>query len=115
MVFDGVAEFVSPAHLCTVTCSGNEHFRGDAAYIETVSAHEVALDKSDLGSDSGGTGGGDETGGASSDDDEIIHLGGFGALPVGRVDVGHEGLVVLVQWLDGRKFVDIHVICRAWN
>ena len=74
---------------------------GDAADVQAVAAHQVALDQGDLGAEPGGPLGRDQTGGAGADHHQVVARGGLGVDPGVRMDVGEELAVELVQRLDG--------------
>ena len=85
-----------------------ERLRRHAPDVQTVAAHEVALDERDLGPEPGGAGRGDEAGRAGAEDHEVVTRRRFRVGPLGRMDARGEPLIVLVERLErgrARRFI----------
>ena len=78
----------------------DEGFGGHATDVEAVSAHEVLLDQRDLGPKAGRARRGHQAGRPSPDDHQVVASRGLGVLPIGRVRIRKQPLVVLVEGLD---------------
>jgi hypothetical protein len=78
----------------------DERFRGHATDVETVTAHEVFLDESHFGTETGSSNGRDETGGAGAEHDEVVPTLRLRVHPIARVNVRNRSLVVLVPRFD---------------
>jgi hypothetical protein len=74
--------------------------RRDAADVEAVAAHQVPLDQRHPSPEPGGDGGAHQTRGARPNDHQVVAVLRSGLRPAGRVDVGHELPVMLVERLD---------------
>ena len=79
----------------------DDGFRRHAADVKAIAAHKMFLNERDLRAKASRAHGADQARCAAADDNEVVARGGRGILPVGRVDVGDEFLIVRVPRLDG--------------
>jgi hypothetical protein len=87
--------------LVDATRRADDGLRGDAADVQAVAPHQVALDQGDPGAEAGGDQRRDQASGPRADHDQVIAALGHGVLPVRRVDIGNQGGVVGVSRCDG--------------
>src|SRR5207244_9138305 len=76
------------------SCSAEESFRGYAAKVEAITAHQLALNQRHPGTQSGGGGSAYESSGPSPDHHQIVTSSWSWILPLGRVHICHQPLVV---------------------
>ena len=67
-----------------------------APYVQAIAAHEMFLDERDLCAESGRARGADQSCRAAADHDQVVAWRGQGVLPVRRMDVRNELLIVRV-------------------
>ena len=78
----------------------DERLGRHAPVVEAVSAHQIAFYQRNLGAQPGRPDGGDQTRGTGADHDQIVATAGGRVDPLGRVDAGHQLLVVRVPRRD---------------
>ena len=82
----------------------DERLGGHAAGVQTVAAKEMPLDQRHPGPEPGRAGRTDQAGRARADHHQVVAVPRLRVRPVGRVDIGHQRLVVRIlgQDSDGR-------------
>ena len=104
------AEFVAACNLGPGARRPHEPLRRDAADVEAIASHQVALDQRHAGAEPGGPRRRDEPGRTGADDDDVVAPGRLGIAPRGRMNVGDERLVVRVVGQQAQRC--ILCLCR---
>ena len=99
------AEFAAAGHRGPGARGPDEPLRRDAADVEAVAPHQVALDHRHPRAEPGAHRRHDQAGRPGADDDEVVASGRLGIAPRRRMDVGDERPVVLVVGCQERRGV----------
>src|SRR5207247_10165231 len=92
------AEFPRVPHLGHYSSRPDNRLARHATDVETVAAHQLALDERDFGAEPGRAGRRHQAGRPGADHHQVVTLGGRRVHPIGRMNIGLEALIVAVPW-----------------